>query len=42
MANLVITSDSSRLYIVFNDLSAQAGMVSGDWAKGEVSLPLPS
>lgn len=37
MANLVITSDISRVSIVFNDYSSQAGMPSGDWQKTTIS-----
>lgn len=38
MANLVITSDSNRIYIVFNDYTSQAGMPSGDWDKSAISI----
>lgn len=40
MANLVITSDDNRIYIVFNDMSARAGMTSGDWSKDAISVSL--
>jgi hypothetical protein len=40
MANVVITSDSERIYFVFNDYSDQAGMSSGNWAKFDISCEL--
>lgn len=40
MPNVVITSDVNRLYFVFNDYSHEAGMVSGDWNKSELSTAL--
>lgn len=40
MANVVITSDSERIYFVFNDYSDQAGVSSGNWAKFDISCEL--
>lgn len=40
MANLVITTDSERIYIDFGVYSAAAGMVSGNWAKSDMSIEM--
>lgn len=40
MANVVITSDSARIYFVFNDYSDEAGMTSGNWAKEDVAIEM--
>jgi len=40
MANIVITTDSERIYIAFNDYSDEAGMASGNWAKEDVSVEM--
>lgn len=40
MPNAVITSDSDRIYIVFNDMTSLAGMPSGDWSKDAISISL--
>ena len=38
MANIVITTNTNRLYAVFNDMTSLAGMPSGDWQKSSISL----
>lgn len=36
MANLVVTSTTNAVKVVFNDLSTAAGMDKGTWAKGTI------
>lgn len=40
MANVVITTDSERIYIDFNDQSDTAGLVSGDWHKSACHISM--
>ena len=40
MANVVITTDAERIYFTFNDYSDEAGMVSGNWPKEDVSVEM--
>ena len=40
MANIVITTNTNRMLVAFNDLTATAGMVSGDWQKANISASL--
>lgn len=36
MANIVITSTTDRVDVVFNDYSASLGMISGSWGKDKI------
>jgi hypothetical protein len=38
--NIVITSNTNRVTITFNDYSLQAGMTSGNWQKAYLSASL--
>lgn len=36
MANIVVTTTATRIYAVFNDMAASAGVSKGYWAKDTI------